>query len=281
MNISEKIKNVEKVINTFPEECRKNFYENIQTLAFEKRDYFNGATGSYIYDENKIIYVEEESIEHELFHMASSNREKCKTKITENICLGNGIQYRLEGENSFHNIGLNEGFIENLARKSNNNSCGRSFECFISGLLISIYGEKLYKFVLTNDPIGFHKYCSNNIWNLSHALDLYDKSLNAIEVVRSSKNSKLNGKTKKEHSQILMDIVLASIVESIKYIIIEYNSCEKAKISREELKEKIELYYANKSFLVFGNACKFLKTKIKEVIDDELMVDTQENDKKH
>lgn len=281
MTIEDKIKNVEKVINTFSEECRKNFYKNIKTLKIEKVDYLKNSTATGLYNskENKILYVNEECIEHELFHMACNSGEKRKIEKLENVYVLNGIELYSEEENEIYNRGLNEGFIESLARKSNGNSKDECFELFIVGLLADIYGEEIYKFVLTNDPIGFYRFCSINVLYLSSTLDIYDKSLDAIDIVRNSKTTEVNGKTKKEHAEILMNIVLENVIESLKYIILEYKTIENPNITKEELKEKIELYYKNKSFLAFGPVSEFLKNQIDEVIEKELIDDSKERQK--
>ena len=85
----------------------------------------------------------------------------------------NGIELYSEEENKIYNKRLNEGFVESLARKSKINSQDGSFEIFIVGLLVDIYGEEIYEYFLTNDPIGFYSFCSSNIYHLSHMLDIY------------------------------------------------------------------------------------------------------------
>ena len=69
------------------------------------------------------------------------------------------------------------------------------------------------------------------------------------------------------------------VSQSIKYIIIEYKTIKNPIVTKQKLKEKIELYYKSKSFLSLGPVSEFLKNKIDEVIENELLLVSKEKQK--
>lgn len=253
MDIGDQFANVETLLDTFPKEARENYYENINTLEIEFNHTFSSKMADYDVYLNKIRLGDERALEHELFHMASVNRRLFDTLIPSIKTRGNyqdGISFYHFVDKGF---GLNEGMIESLARRSGATTNGYFFNWYIVDLLISIYGEKLYYFVLTNDPCGFYRSCSRHIHKLRKNLDSYhDMRYDFLKYPESRLFDCLN-------------VILNRMALVIQDIVIEYQLCSNPNITKEALIEQIRS--------LFTDACLWdpsllrIQDQLKEQVD--------------
>lgn len=228
------IKDVEEVLNQFPMDARDNYYTNKETLMIE-HDMNLNVVGCYDILKNKVTLRNSSALKHELFHMASVNREKFGTEFVKNFCLGSGVSYyRGNRTGPLYGKGFNEGFVQGLAEMAKMQKRGYVFETYIINLLVSIYGRNLYCFSLKNDPVGFYGYCSENIFHLRENLDLYEFSVDCYDEAKEkgSNSSELDEKLEK---------ISLFIKLSIQDMITEYNICKyQPQMNRRRLKEQIE-----------------------------------------
>ena len=156
------IEDVWKILERYPNKCRKVFLKNLKTLSFQKVNIEElqkisediDVNGLYMPMENKIylngIENKYEEINHELFHVSSCTGKYWGVIVDVTI----GEKIRTIGEN------LNEGITEYLAYLSaNSKNIGESayqLEVFVIELLISIYGEKILNPYFQNNPLKFY-----------------------------------------------------------------------------------------------------------------------------
>ena len=250
---------VEKILNNYPSECRKNYYENKDTLIIiedEEEPTIKTIGGTYDEVDNIIKIYNSDSIFHELFHMCFRNKNNIDKKIFENknIYFSNGVSYKIEKEDktTYCGKGINEGFAEYLNRKINS-SRGRAFEYFIVDLLISIYGEDILKYPLTNDINGFYSdERFFDIIRLRLALDQYYYCLEYFKLVKYLIVPITDNLKAEEKKDIMKNFdnnitkLYISIIDSIEAIIDEYKNCKNPLIEIEILKYKINNFLLNK-----------------------------------
>lgn len=117
--IEESYKKVEEVLNSFPEECRKNYYENKKTLKIEKMEIdVPNINGNYDHEQNVIELKKDGALPHELFHMSFRDKDKVDKKLFDDseFIYSNGIAYKYMIDDKLHftGKGLVEGFVEYL-----------------------------------------------------------------------------------------------------------------------------------------------------------------------
>lgn len=245
---------VEEVLDTFPEDCRINYYENKKKLKIEHPDkIFKRIFAYYDNETNEIqIHNNDEAIPHELFHMACRDPKKVGKKIFDehNWTYSNGIAIKREykGEIIVKGKGITEGFVEYLSRKCDDLKGHQDLFYFVD-LLISIYGEELIHYVLKNDPIGFiDDGRFNDIWHFYEELDNLDEISDGIGIIHDYKESinvifnSDDGNKKQKLFDIIRNVRFGfkkSIIELFKIIIDEYNNCNNPKISKEEFTQKL------------------------------------------
>lgn len=93
MDMYEKFKNVEAVLENFPKEVQANYYKNKENLKIEFVDDLS-SIGAYYPDDNKIRLKGDFGIEHELFHMAFHDSKRYLSEIKPNVYLDNGVTYQ-------------------------------------------------------------------------------------------------------------------------------------------------------------------------------------------
>ena len=275
MKLEDRIKSVEEVLIAFPKEAQENYYKNKQTLEIEMTSSHN-SSGTYYVDDNKIVLKTDKALEHELFHVASTDRDRIRTEISEGIILRDGVTFATS-EGYLHGYGLTEGLVESLARKTRTkDDFARSFEAYIVDLLISIHGEKLYYYLLTNNPYRFYKsFNEENICLICNSLDLYEDIFEEKLPALLSLDS--------ETTRNAVAIVTASMVkdlsntqtQAITGVIREYNNYDNPKVTRIEFKKQIEEYFHNSTFLTDSKLIQAIGTnlrkEIEEIVDTELM----------
>lgn len=233
---------VEKVLSNYPKEWSNNYYQNKQDVKIIKKDNILDVTiisGQYISDTNTIELVDEDAIYHELSHMAFNDRNKYHKKILENdkMYYDNGVMvYTIENDKSYLvQRGINEGFAEYLSRK-NSNINGQEINYYFVNFLISIFGEDILKYPLTNDPIGLlseQKFYSIN--KFINNLDQVNNCLNVIqvsyEIEKKEQKYKYNmQKIRKEY----LEIYNSFIIETFDSLYNEYNKYSDRLINYEK-----------------------------------------------
>lgn len=260
MDFREQFQNVEEVLNRFPIEVRENYDTNKKTLIIEQ-DKNLKKLGVYDILKNKITLRNPFTLEHELFHMASSNREKFGMEFTQNFCIGGGVSYyRSNGKGPIYGQGLSEGFVQSLANMAKMRGRGYIFETYIVDFLVSIYGVDLYCFSLKNDPMGFYEYGSKNIHVLRKYLDLYCFCLDGYDELskKSADSSELD--TKLESILLMMKLTIQDIIT-------EYNLCKyEPLITRRRFKEQIEEIFDDTIFWEFYELLPIRDKLAKEVM---------------
>lgn len=260
---NEYFEKVEEILEKFPEECRKNYYENKKTVEIIFRDRRNSFTeGEYDDKKNKIyLYHDKRVLSHELFHMAFNDKNKCKQLIDSNndkkYYYSNGVSFKVNDK--LFGYALTEGFVEYLARKVSNIK-GQRYNYFFADLLISIYGEEILEYALKNDPMEFYAdFRFKNIVEYAITLDsLYEVVRNINFISESYKLNLLGEAQEKGYNEILMaykrllkttkaDLVY-SIVNLCKLIIAEFNFCKNPKITFEDLKLKMQDLFENSEY---------------------------------
>lgn len=144
----ESIDEVWEVINKLNKKNRINFLKNLLDLKIEHKnamEHYN-TVAQYDIPHNKIYLTNgKDSLNHELFHMASSKTKRKPTGIS--------LYY-------FGNIGkcLNEGITEYLHLKSKNTNIsdsGYQAELFVIEVLIFMFGEQILESYFNNDGNAF------------------------------------------------------------------------------------------------------------------------------
>ena len=96
MKIIKAMLEVEKVLEQYPVEYRKNYYINRDSLTvIEKPMELVG--GTYDNEENIIEFSSIDSLIHELFHMSFRDKGKANEKVFEDeeIYYGNGVSFKV------------------------------------------------------------------------------------------------------------------------------------------------------------------------------------------
>lgn len=276
---------VEKVLKEFPLECSRNYYDNKDEVTIiEKEIIVDSLYGNYNNENNSINIYFEESLPHELFHMAFRDKRKVGKKVwpDDEVFYSNGVSFEKinDGHKIFYQQGLTEGFAEYLNRKCCNNY-GQEFNYFFIDLLISIYGEEILKYPLQNNPKGFlldERFY--DIFSFSKSLDSLEESKQVIQLISSCKDTfekilKIGTKGDCRSVLKIMDNTKEnfrlSIISCFKNIINEYDNCKKPNIIREEFAKKMELFLLDSSYkmaFVFDDKKISVKDNVKILIDN-------------
>lgn len=254
MDYEGQMKDVEEVLSKFPIDARENYYRNKETLQIDYLPNLDVA-GSYEIVDNRIKLREPLVLEHELFHMATSDKSIFEKNIGEGLFYCAGLSY-FDRSNICYGVGLDEGFVESLAEMAEMGGRGNVFEAYIANLLVSIYGEILYTFPLTNNFVGFYDCCSKNIQNLRKSLDFYHMYITQY-------NKKLDLDIDKSNPYLY--VISKDISSSIKNVVIEYNSYKKPHVTRIELKNQMEKLLEDKKFWEF-----YRLLPIKDTVEQEI-----------
>ena len=259
---------VEKILEMFPEECRKNYYENKKTLKvafkddknlFHKGEYNDVTNKIYLGNDKEVFY-------HEIFHMAFNDRKKLNQLVgsfnDKKYYYSNGISFKINDKH--FGYALTEGFVEYLARKISNIK-GQRYNYFFANLLISIYGEEIIEYALKNDPIEFYDDPRfKNIVEYATCLDtLYEAVRNINFISESYKLGILRESKEKQHKEILLSYknlinstkkeLSYSITNLCKLIIDEFNYYKNPKITFQELKNKVKELFKNPEYSMLLN----------------------------
>lgn len=282
--IEEYYRKVEEVLSSFPEESRKNYYENKKTLEIKNMEIdISNVSGTYYPEENIIELKKEDSLPHELFHMAFRNKEKVEQAMDESgdFIYENGIAYRFKTEDGrliIRGKGLVEGFAEYLSRKCCH-SIGHQFLYFFTDLFISIHGEEVINYPLQNDVEGFFE--DNrffDIFKVTRILDTVKDYVNILKrLVREKKIIEEYMEVAEHQDKInLSKAILGSrigfqksIIDAYEVIIEEYENALDPKISKEEFSNKLSEFLTNPDYnmvLMFDNETFSLTNQIKLII---------------
>jgi len=242
---------VEKVLDSFPIECRQNYYNNKKKLKINRKlDISSTVYGEYNHDKNIITLYRDSALSHELFHMAFRDKKKLRKKLYRGsvLYISNGISVQNIKTKGMGGVGLTEGFAEYLARKCCNTK-GHQYLYLFTDLLISIYGEDILYYPLKNDMIGF--ILDKRFLSVSKLSSSMDDLLYYSDVIKYvSRNSEVIEKTfetntKEKNIEIgkALDTLKKSfgktIIELFNKIIDEYNNCVNPKISKDDFINKI------------------------------------------
>lgn len=172
-----------------------NLDENVNDLIVSKTTDM-GVIGQYKKDRNKLVYSDDSSYIHELFHVASSNRRKP---------FNSGIRLNSKDEDKL--IGMDEGITDYLTVLCGYepNDCGLLRLCV--ELLVLTNGIEVLKPYCENDGIAFYKQFPATFLNLALALDKYYYCFmdlaNFRGIMLSEKYSSLQRKMEESLVQVL------------------------------------------------------------------------------
>ena len=284
--IEEYYRKVEEVLSSFPEDCRKNYYDNKKTLTIEKMEIdVPNISGTYYPEDNTIQLKKEEALPHELFHMAFRDKDKLEQNMFENSDLSyeNGIAYKYiaeDGKTFINGKGLVEGFAEYLSRKC----CpyiGHQFLYFFTDLFISIHGENIINYPLKNDVEGFFE--DNrffDIFEVVRAIDEVEMFVGILKRIVSDKvaiEKYLEVATYEEKLSLSKALVNSrvgfqkSIIDAYKVIIAEFENSLNPQISKEDFIVKLTEFLNNPDYNLIFMFDKYgfsLSDKIKSIIND-------------
>lgn len=267
---------VEKLLESYPVEWRRNYYNNKKTLKINKIDELDSildtVQGTYDEEKNLITLYSDTAIIHELFHSCFRDGEKLNKQIKEksSYCYCNGIAMKNKTTNIKFGVALTEGFVEYVSRKISG-SKGCEFEYFIVDLLISIYGEDILKYPFTNDVSEFYE--DERFYKIVELMIATDLCYIYWEYIKS--NLKLANKiieTKIETkdiddklNKIMIDIkkmmkkFYIQIIECIKIIIQEYKKSKYQMIEKNDFILKIKQFLVNPDYQVIATLLSFDK----------------------
>lgn len=274
---------VERVLEKFPSECEKNYYENKKSVIIESKEkYIKSIYGDYDHEKNEINLYQESALTHEAFHMAFRDKDKVNKKVYEDkyIYYENGISYSIikNGKKNIRGKGLTEGFAEYLSRK-----CGvikgQDIFYFFTNLLILIYGEDIIYYALKNDPVGFYSDSRFfDIFEYSNQLDYLIDCTDTIKIIANCKETFtniFNSDDEEEKQKVAQNIYeiregfKKSIIELFKLIIDEYINCSNPKIEKEQFIDKLLLFINNEEnvkYFIFDDSSVSLKKELKKII---------------
>ena len=264
--IEEYYKKVEEVLSSFPEDCRKNYYENKKTLEIRKMEInVPNITGNYDHEDNVIELKKEDAFPHELFHMSFRDKNKVDIKLFEDneYVYANGIAYKyiMDDELNIIGKGLVEGFAEYLSRKCCS-YIGHQFLYFFTDLFISIHGEDIINYPLKNDVVGFYE--DNRFFNIFEVVRIIDEVEMHVGILKRIVRDKkiieeyMKVATHEEKLSLSKAIVGSrvgfqkSIIDAYKVIIDEYENSLNPQISKEDFTIKLTEFLNNPDYnLVF------------------------------
>lgn len=273
---------VERVLEFYPIEWRKNYYNNKKNLKIDKKNepyFLQNIYGCYDENKNTIEIYDDNSIIHELFHTCFRDKEKLQKKIfdDENFYYSSGVSYKIyrPGKTIYSGMALTEGFVEYLSRKVCSFK-GHNFEYFIVDLLISIYGEDILEYPFTNNILGFYSDKRFfDITNLKINLDQYKECVDCIKLIAklgSSIMEKSDDYKRKQMIQMMEKIKLDfynSVVNCIDIIVNEYKNCEHPIIDKKRFVLKINDFIVNYDYTTIINFFDYkedLEKKFQKII---------------
>lgn len=240
-------KKVEEILDLFPVECRKNYYENKKTLKIKVEKSNGEREGFYDVYKNEITLYNIDVLPHELFHMAFNNKDKLDKKIYKdlNVYFSNGIECIMEkdGNECLYGGALNEGFVEYLSRKCSSLR-GYVYYYYFADLLISIHGEDILKYAFCNNFKSFIN--DKRFFDIG---SLYKELENLSRKIKFQKNliDLFDGTQEiiKNEEEVLKEfyvneyLLRKSIFNLFKIIIDEYKNCCKPILLKEEFINKL------------------------------------------
>lgn len=272
---------VEKVLQSFPIECQKNYYKNKKTLIV-KKGLSKNSYGSYDNNKNIITLYEERALSHELFHMAFRDKKKMRKKLCKGGVLthSNGISYVNPKTQTMGGVGLTEGFTEYLSRKCTEFK-GHRYLYFFADLLISIYGEDILKYPLKNDVIGLvgdERFFSitNFIFNMDDLIR-YAKIISYLDKNSTVIDKILETNTKKENMELSEKIIVLRdefgkvIIKLFHQIIDEYSHCNNPMISKKDFIDKMKKIINSDDYNIPADLkCEnaILLKEVEKIVDD-------------
>ena len=281
--IEEYYKKVEEVLNQFPEDCKKNYFDNKKTLEIKRMEIdVPTITGNYDHEDNVIEYKKEESIYHELFHMSFRDKDKVNKKLFEEneFVYSNGIAYKymIEDELQITGIGLVEGFAEYLSRKCCS-YIGHQYLYFFTDLFISIHGQDIINYPLKNDIKGFYEDSRFfDIFEVVRSLDEVEMQVNILKRIVNDRKiieEYMKVATHEEKTNLSKAIINSrigfknSIIDAYKVIIDEYENSLNPQISKEDFIIKLTEFFNNPDYnlvFMFDKYDFSLTDKIKSMI---------------
>lgn len=281
MNWNNYYKVVENILKKFPLEWQKNYEENKKDVIIKKEEVSKSKIfGNYDNEKNIITLYNEESLPHELFHMAFRNRNKLNQKLFEdaNLIYDNGVAYHdLEG--NIYGNALTEGFVEYLSRKCSSLK-GHNMEYYFVNLLIQIHGEEILKYSLTNDSLNFYQdKCFSTIHEIRKELDLLMSSSRNIQIISIFKDIFIENLNNNEYiketyqfMKIIKDDYINAIVRLFNLITIEYINTFNPQVSINEFINLLNDFLVNKDYQVSFYLAEIesypLKEKVEEIINN-------------
>lgn len=271
---------VENLLESYPSNWSENYYNNKKTLKINKVSenlICSRVKGSYDEINNIITIHEDESIIHELFHVCFRDEKKLNQVVLNNYCYSNGIALK-SGENKYGEA-LTEGFVEYLNRKIEV-SKHYNFEYFIVDLLISIYGEDILKYPLTNDIVGFYNDKRFfDITSLAYYLDLcliytrdiqifVDCSSVIIKKETNEEKKKQQIKSNLKHIDKSLLELYKNIIKCLNIIIKGYNECVHPKIDQYQFHLKVDEFMKNQDPII--NLLEYKNYDINKKIEKSL-----------
>lgn len=153
----------------------QNFLMQLQNLTLIKQDTKDYRVGGYNPKTNTITYLNDEDLIHELFHMASTEKDSKSTGIT--IYEG-GLQEDDDEDLVKSNYGLDEGIADMFAEMADANSpSGYPFEKLCAETLRQIFGLQIFTGHFKNSYdtfiAGFPEDVQVDIVDLIYNLDEY------------------------------------------------------------------------------------------------------------
>ena len=256
--MEEVFEKVENILRNYPPEFSKNYYDNKKTVKIkEEKQVIKNNCGYYDNDKNEIRYSKFEALPHELFHMAFRCKDNLGKEIIKDSGLyyGNGVSFikYVDDKPQYYQLALTEGFAEYLSRKCCNFK-GQIFNYYFTNLLISIYGEDILKYPLTNDSYGLiHDSRFSDIIEYGSQLDkLYDAK-QTIDLLDMTKDFFRDIKDKKDILELIsifqktQSNYISSIINLFECIIKEYTNYPK-NLSKKQFIKMLEEFLENPDY---------------------------------
>ncbi len=278
------IESVDNLINTFPEELRKNYYANKQSITIEtKSKPAKDISTKYDNRNNVIFKYPNGSLYNELFYMAFRDQKKVNQHPWQdpNFYYDNGIAVTENnaGKAIFHGRGLNEGFAEYLSRKCTDKK-NHFLNYYFTDLLISIYGEEILNYPLKNDPEGlFSDERFSNIYNIYKTLDEVNNAESTMLMIARNhdklKKITLQDRETKETIVNLVDGVKnnfkTSIINLFNLMINEYENSQSRSVDNEHFIKKLEEFVSNDDYklaFTFDKDGLSVKDEVNKIIEN-------------
>ena len=278
------IESVDNLINTFPEELRKNYYANKQSITIETKSKLDNNISTKYDNRNNVIFkYPNGSLYNELFYMAFRDQKKVNQHPWQdpNFYYDNGIVVTENnaGRTIVHGRGLNEGFAEYLSRKCTDKK-NHFLNYYFTDLLISIYGEEILNYPLKNDPEGlFSDERFSNIYNIYKTLDEVNNAESTMLMIARNhdklKKITLQDRKTKEMIVNLVDGVKnnfkMSIINLFNLMITEYENSQSRSVDNEHFIKKLEEFVSNDDYklaFTFDKDGLSVKDEVNKIIEN-------------